>query len=53
MTDKALLMARFEDFNIHGITAAEAWAALTRDGRVGSLTVGASTGTSGNRGLFV
>ncbi|TGP21692.1 MULTISPECIES: F390 synthetase-related protein [unclassified Mesorhizobium] len=53
VTDKALLMARFEDFNIHGITAAEAWAALTRDGRVGSLTVGASTGTSGNRGLFV
>ncbi|RUT99620.1 CoF synthetase [Mesorhizobium sp. USDA-HM6] len=53
VTDKALLMARFEDFNIHGITAAEAWAALARDGRVGGLTVGASTGTSGNRGLFV
>lgn len=53
VTDKALLMARFEDFNIHGLTAAEAWPALTRDGRVGNLTVGASTGTSGNRGLFV
>ncbi|MDX8495004.1 CoF synthetase [Mesorhizobium sp. VK22B] len=53
VTDKALLMARFEDFNVHGITAAEAWAALARDGRAGSLTVGASTGTSGNRGLFV
>ncbi|TGQ51724.1 CoF synthetase [Mesorhizobium sp. M1C.F.Ca.ET.193.01.1.1] len=53
VTDKALLMARFEDFNIHGITAAEAWAALARDGGVGNLTVGASTGTSGNRGLFV
>ncbi|TIQ34391.1 MAG: CoF synthetase [Mesorhizobium sp.] len=52
-TDKALLMARFEDFNIHGLTASEAWAALARDGRAGSLTVGASTGTSGNRGLFV
>ncbi|MDX8466367.1 CoF synthetase [Mesorhizobium sp. VK23B] len=53
VTDKALLMARFEDFNIHGLTATEAWAALARDGRAGSLTVGASTGTSGNRGLFV
>ncbi|RRI05953.1 CoF synthetase [Mesorhizobium tamadayense] len=53
VTDKALLMARFEDFNIYGLTATEAWAALARDGRVGSLTVGASTGTSGNRGLFV
>ncbi|TIP02793.1 MAG: CoF synthetase [Mesorhizobium sp.] len=53
VTDKALLMARFDAFNIHGLTAAEAWAALARDGRVGALTVGASTGTSGNRGLFV
>ncbi|MDX8517227.1 F390 synthetase-related protein [Mesorhizobium dulcispinae] len=53
VTDKALLMARFEDFNIHGVTVPEAWAALAGDGRVGNLTVGASTGTSGNRGLFV
>lgn len=52
-TGKTLLMARFEDFNIHGLTAAQAWAALARDGRAESLTVGASTGTSGNRGLFV
>ena len=53
VTDKALLMARFDEFNIHGLTAPQAWAALARDGRAGSLTVGASTGTSGNRGLFV
>lgn len=53
VTDKALLMGRFEDFNIHGLTAGEGWAALKRDGRIGPLTVGASTGTSGNRGLFV
>ncbi|TPK98273.1 MULTISPECIES: F390 synthetase-related protein [unclassified Mesorhizobium] len=53
VTDKALLMARFDEFNIHRLTAAKAWAALARDGRAGSLTVGASTGTSGNRGLFV
>ncbi len=53
IADKALLMARFEDFNIHGLTATQAWSALARDGRAVSLTVGASTGTSGNRGLFV
>ena len=53
ITDKALLMARFADFNIAGLTATEAWAAQDGDGRVGALTVGASTGTSGNRGLFV
>lgn len=52
-TDKALLMGRFADFNIHGLTAAQAWAALAGAGRAGALTVGASTGTSGNRGLFV
>ncbi|WP_210212020.1 hypothetical protein [Mesorhizobium sp. M2A.F.Ca.ET.043.02.1.1] len=59
VTDKALLMARFDEFNIHGLTAAQAWATLAHDGRAGALTVGASTadlaqpGTSGNRGLFV
>ncbi|UCI06614.1 F390 synthetase-related protein [Mesorhizobium sp. B1-1-8] len=53
VTDKALLMARFADFNIADVTAASAWAALAGDGRIGALTVGASTGTSGNRGLFV
>ncbi|TPN79584.1 CoF synthetase [Mesorhizobium sp. CU2] len=53
VTDKALLMARFADFNIHGLTATEAWEAQASNGRVGALTVGASTGTSGNRGLFV
>jgi putative adenylate-forming enzyme len=53
VTDKAMLMGRFEDFNIHGISAAEGWVAVAGAGRVGALTVGASTGTSGNRGLFV
>ncbi|TGS10715.1 CoF synthetase [Mesorhizobium sp. M2E.F.Ca.ET.209.01.1.1] len=53
VTDKALLMARFDEFNIGGLTAAQAWTALARDGRAGAQTVGASTGTSGNRGLFV
>ncbi|MGX5842570.1 F390 synthetase-related protein [Mesorhizobium sp. ArgA1] len=53
VTDKATLMANFERFNIHGISAAEAWKAQGGDGRIGDQTVGASTGTSGNRGLFV
>jgi phenylacetate-CoA ligase len=51
--DKCLLMSRFQDFNLPGITADAGWAALAGDGRVGSLHVGASTGTSGNRGLYV
>ncbi|RWD15187.1 MAG: CoF synthetase [Mesorhizobium sp.] len=53
VTDKAMLMDSFEAFNIHGVTASAAWSALAGDGRIGALTVGASTGTSGNRGLFV
>ncbi|MEP6564858.1 MAG: F390 synthetase-related protein [Mesorhizobium sp.] len=53
VTDKALLMANFERFNIGGVSARDAWAAASADGRLGDLTVGASTGTSGNRGLFI
>lgn len=53
VTDKALLMANFERFNIAGVSVQDAWAAAFSDGCLGELTVGASTGTSGNRGLFV
>lgn len=53
VTDKATVMARFEDFNVARVTAQEAWHAIERDRRVGPFTVGASTGTSGNRGLFI
>ena len=53
LTDKALVMQRFADFNRAGITAAQGWAAFAASRRIGALTVGASTGTSGNRGLFV
>ena len=53
VTDKALLMANFERFNITCVSARDAWAAASTDGHLGDLTVGASTGTSGNRGLFV
>lgn len=51
--DKATLMARFEDFNRLGLTAADGWRALASGGRHGKYFVGASTGTSGNRGLYV
>lgn len=51
--DKRTLMSRFQDFNVPGLTADEGWAALTNGGRWGEFHVGASTGTSGNRGLYV
>ena len=54
IVDKAFLMARFEAFNTKGVTYAEARAALDDgDGRARGLFVGQSTGTSGNRGVFV
>ena len=51
--DKAAVMADFAAFNRAGITAAAGWEAFAGTRRIGDLTVGASTGTSGNRGLFV
>lgn len=51
--DKARLMSDFGAYNVPGITADEVHAAMARDNRIGPFTVGASTGTSGNRGLFV
>ena len=53
LVDKTMLMGRFAEFNSAGIDAAQGWAAFAGSGKIGSLTVGASTGTSGNRGLFV
>jgi len=51
--DKAQLMADFAAFNRPGISAADVAQALQKDCRIGEYTVGASTGTSGNRGYFV
>jgi putative adenylate-forming enzyme len=53
VVDKRTLMSRFQDFNVPGITADEGWAALKSGGRWSEFHVGASTGTSGNRGLYV
>lgn len=52
--DKQSLMANFAAFNTLGLTAAEGWDIF--EGRVRQKPgyyVGASTGTSGNRGLYV
>ncbi|WP_296817421.1 hypothetical protein, partial [Brevundimonas sp.] len=53
IVDKAQVNARFEAFNIAGVTADEAWAAIAEGRRVRGLIAGCSTGTSGNRGLFL
>lgn len=51
--DKAALMGSFERYNVPGISAAETWQSHDTTGRIGRLNVGASTGTSGNRGLYL
>jgi putative adenylate-forming enzyme len=51
--DKSVLMAQFENFNQPRLTASEGWRALAAGGRHGHYFVGASTGTSGNRGLYI
>lgn len=60
IVDKAAHLAEFGRMNAHGVSFEEAWSAaetgLSRSngsGRIGRLTVGTSTGTSGNRGLFL
>lgn len=53
ITDKATLMSDFAAYNVRGLTADDVRQAIQADCRIGSLTVGQSTGTSGNRGYFV
>ena len=53
IVDKEILMSDFARFNTAGVTAGMGWAAFAGDKTIGRYTVGASTGTSGNRGLFV
>lgn len=50
---KATLMDDFAAFNRAGITADMGWKAFAGTKQIGDMIVGASTGTSGNRGLFV
>ena len=50
--DKSVVMAQFAAFNRGQITAQQGWAAFEGAGRLGEISVGASTGTSGNRSLY-
>ena len=50
--DKAIVMSRFEAFNRARITAEAGWRALEAGGEIDGINIGASTGTSGNRGLY-
>lgn len=53
ITDKAMLMANFAAYNRPSISAAQAWDTLNTKDRIDDFIVGASPGTTGNRGLFV
>ena len=53
IVNKETIMSDFAAFNTKGVTAEAGWQAFAGSKQIGDLTVGASTGTSGNRGLFV
>lgn len=53
IVDKTIMMADFGAFNLHDISAAEGWRCFNGDGALGQISVGASTGTSGNRALYM
>lgn len=53
MMDKADLMADFASYNRLGLTAAQGWAHLEAGTAPKGYAIGASTGTSGNRGLYI
>ena len=51
--DKTVLMSAFERYNPFGICAEQAWSAMASGTKLHGCAVGASTGTSGNRGLYL
>ncbi|WP_120631552.1 CoF synthetase [Ruegeria sp. EL01] len=53
IVDKARMMAYFGTFNLGGISAPVGWQHFETSGTIGDISVGASTGTSGNRALYV
>lgn len=53
VVDKATVMARFEAFNVLGLSAAQLWPMVETGKAPTGYDVGASTGTSGNRGLYL
>ncbi|AZV79750.1 CoF synthetase [Parasedimentitalea marina] len=52
IVDKHSLMAEFEAFNLGRITARTGWDAFRTTGDIDGISIGASTGTSGNRSLY-
>lgn len=50
--DKAVVMTNFHAFNQGRITAEQGWRAFETTGRLDTVDIGASTGTSGNRALY-
>ena len=50
--DKAVVMADFAAFNRRRITAEQGWRAFETTGQLEGISIGASTGTSGNRALY-
>jgi putative adenylate-forming enzyme len=53
VVDKATVMGAFEQFNHAGITREQGWQIIDGGAQPKGYVVGASTGTSGNRGLYV
>ncbi|MBB6486798.1 F390 synthetase-related protein [Rhizobium lusitanum] len=53
IVDKSIVMATFEQFNSAGVSSAEGWRLFNSNQQRDGYIIGASTGTSGNRGLFV
>lgn len=51
--DKKRVLESFHLLNVAGVTACEAWEAIEKGERTHGLVAGYSTGTSGNRGLFL
>ncbi|MEP3846235.1 MAG: CoF synthetase [Paracoccaceae bacterium] len=51
--EKSDLLKDFSGYNVQGFTKAQIHQAIEGNARIGTFTAGASSGTSGNRGLFV
>ncbi len=50
--DKSVVMADFAAFNRGRIRAEDGWRAFQTTGQIGEVSLGASTGTSGNRAIY-
>lgn len=51
--EKSDVMSAFEAFNVLGLTSTEAWRRLEQEDPPAGYDLGCSTGTSGNRGLYL